>query len=152
MSAVVFYCTHLIRKIVRMEHQFHVAGLADERLRLLRLAAEHARLAPIRNVRLRVAIDDLQVAAVADGRIQKRAHLELFEAQPEHPVARRPTETAKPVRAGHRTAAIVVGHLRRGDVLVYVHRFVAVVLDGVAARRAAAAACLLVNGQNGVNE
>lgn len=124
---------YLIRKVVGVKHQLHVAGLADERLRLLGLAAEHARLPAIRDVRFGVAVDNLQIAAVADGRVHQLAHLELLEAQPQHPVAWRTAEAAEPVRAGHGAAAIVVGHLRRGDVLVHVHRFVAVILDGVAA-------------------
>lgn len=43
-----------------MEHDFHVARLANEGLRLLGLPAEHAGLSAIRNVRFRVPVDDLQ--------------------------------------------------------------------------------------------
>lgn len=129
---------HLIREIVGVEHQLHVARLANERLRLLRLTAKHPRLPPVRHVRLRITIHNLQIAAIALRRIHQRAHLELLEAQPEHPVAWGAAERAEAIGAGHRAAAIVVGHLGRGDVLVHVDRFVAVVLDCVAARRAAA--------------
>lgn len=125
---------YLVGEVVGVEHQLHVARFADERLRLFRFAAKHARLPAIGDVRFGVAVDDLQVTALALRRVHQCADFELLEAQPQHPVARRTAEAAKPVRARHRAAAIVAGHLRRADVLVHVHRFVAVVLGRFAGR------------------
>lgn len=51
---------YLVRKVVRMEHDFHVARLANEGLGLLGLPAEHPRFPPIRDVRFRVPVHDLQ--------------------------------------------------------------------------------------------
>lgn len=51
---------HLIRKVVRVEEDLHVASLADECLRLLRLSAEHAGLPAVRDIRLGVAVNNLQ--------------------------------------------------------------------------------------------
>jgi len=51
---------HLIRKVVRVEEHLHIAGLADECLRLFRLPAKHSGLSAIRDIRLGIAINNLQ--------------------------------------------------------------------------------------------
>lgn len=50
----------LIGEIVRVEDHSHEAGLADERLRLLGLAAIHARVLPIAHLGFCVPIYDLK--------------------------------------------------------------------------------------------
>lgn len=61
------------------------------------------------------------------GGIDQCANFELFESQSEHPVARCSANISKSVPARHRPEAIYVCQLRRGDILVNVDGFVAVV-------------------------
>lgn len=51
---------YLICKVVRVEHDFYVAGLANEGLRLFGLSAEHSGLPAIRHIRFRISIHDLK--------------------------------------------------------------------------------------------
>lgn len=52
--------TYLIRKVVRVKHDFHGARLANEGLWLLGLAAEHSWLPLIGDLRFGIPVHDLQ--------------------------------------------------------------------------------------------
>lgn len=64
---------------------------------------------------------------MAGGRIDQRADLELFEADPQDPVLWRAPEGAEAVPARHGFTEGIRRYFRRTNVLVYVHRLIAMV-------------------------
>ena len=60
-------------------------------------------------------------------RVDQSSHLELLEPDPEDPVPWSAPERTEPVPAGHWAAPRVAAHFGARDILVDVHRFVAVV-------------------------
>lgn len=64
-------------------------------------------------------------------RIEQISYFELFEIQPHDEIPRCPSEAAESIPAGERSISVHICHLRRGNILVDVDCFVAVVLAGV---------------------
>jgi len=71
---------------------------------------------------------NLQVASGASWRVDQVADFEFLEAYPQNPVTRRASVRSKSIPARQRFAFVDGSHIRTGNILVNLHRLIAVIL------------------------